>query len=50
MHGGRGKGMGPGGRNSAQTQNPDTAQAPQSADSQASLTEDSFEADSTVSA
>jgi hypothetical protein len=51
MHGGRGKGgMRPGGRDGGQTQDPNTAQVPQGEDSQASLSEDSFEADSSVSA
>jgi hypothetical protein len=48
---GKGKrGMGPGGRDGEQAQSPDDTQVPQGADSQASLSEDSFEADSTVSA
>jgi hypothetical protein len=53
MHGGMGKGkrgMGPGGRDGEQAQSPDDAQVPQGEENQASLSEDSFEADSTVSA
>jgi hypothetical protein len=42
--------MGPGGRNGGQTQSPDDVQVLQGEENQASLSEDSFEADSTVSA